>query len=108
MKRYKITCTPYENARPFVTYKDTRKEAREFVANYPGHAAKMQGRPVEMVEHHTATARGYWTKNRDGKPTRESYAGKFGAGYIEHYANADRPDPHGSNNYHVIAYVVEV
>lgn len=105
MKTYKIICTPYENARTFVVYKNTRREAREFVTNYPGHAAHMLARPVEVEEHHTATARGYICK---GETRREQYAGRFGTGFIEHYPNADRPAPHHSNKYHVIAYFIEV
>ena len=104
MKKYKVAFVA-SNGYAFAGYFDTRKEAREAAETYPGLSAKVRRNLVEMLEHHTATARGYQCKSE--KPIREAYIGKFGVGFVEHYANADRPAPYNSNNFHVITYFVE-
>lgn len=98
MKRYKVK----NILNGYILYFESRKAAKDHVNNCPERRRLLPG-SVELSYHHTASKKGYITKDHG---YFESYAGRFGKGLIYHQPN-NQGSPHNSNNYHYITYYIE-
>lgn len=111
MKKYKVTWKirvyPFNETEYFDTYREACEFAKKLRTKWAVDIrdARAHRKPVELREHHTALAHGYWPVRDDAKTT--TYRGRFGVGYIQHRATLRGVNGRRNNSYHRITYYVE-